>query len=722
MNWPPRISLRTQLSVVALTLLLIPWLGYQSVRSLEQFLRQSAESALLARTRMAAELLAEHPALASINLATRQPDAQQEAVFLRKLDTPIELDGYTDDWQPYTHRYMQYHETTADRADKTRIQFQLGWRKSALYAVFRIEDKHIVYQSPAQTAQQHDHLLLSLVTPQGEFRQYRIATSAPGKIIARRLHTNKATGVANAQVDFQIQGVWQESERGYTVELRLPLYLVGDKLGFQVIDTDISETGDQTMVTKTGNADTTQAASLARIIHPNPALETLLDKITEARSRTWITDKQGNVQAVAGKLFQGADKPEQRSWLTQTMHGLYRIMLEGVPGTPIDQRIAASTLKGPEISQALAGQAASGWQTADDKRQAILSAAYPLHDSQGVQGTVVMEQTSRRILLLQNRVLANVLNTSLTGLLVVLVVLLAYATRLSYRIRKLRSNADQAIDQNGRIQKLIKPSTANDEIGDLSRSFAHVVKRLDQHTSYLETLAGKLAHELRTPLTIVRSSLDNLEQGQQTQSTLTYLQRAREGVDRLGGLLTRMSEAARLEQSLLGQHKSLLDLNGFIAQYGDAYQQANPEQRLTINPCNANVSLMANPELLSQCLDKLLGNAQDFALAGTPIVISLQCDEKRVRMDISNQGPTLPESIRDNLFESMVSSREKQTGRDKQTDQEKQSRQHGHLGLGLYIVRLITEFHGGQVKAENLHDQSGVCISIILPVSSYSVA
>ncbi|HED15363.1 MAG TPA: hypothetical protein ENI64_00880, partial [Gammaproteobacteria bacterium] len=285
MNWPPRFSLRAQLGLVALTLLVIPWLGYQSVRSLEQFLRQSAETALVAKTRIISELLSDHPALTSIKTVGEQQNVPREVVFLRKLDTPVELDGYTDDWLPYTSRYMQYQNTATDLDNTTQVQFQLGWRKNSLYAVFRISDKQIIYQPPVQAGRNYDHLLLSLVTPQGEFRQYRIATSAPGQVIARRLRKDKTTGKMVTQADFQIQGVWQESENGYTIELRLPAYLVGDKLGFQVINVASNQPGDQTVITKTGNADTTQAATLARIIHPNPVLESLLENITESRTR-----------------------------------------------------------------------------------------------------------------------------------------------------------------------------------------------------------------------------------------------------------------------------------------------------------------------------------------------------------------------------------------------------------------------------------------------------
>jgi len=40
-----------------------------------------------------------------------------------------------------------------------------------------------------------------------------------------------------------------------------------------------------------------------------------------------------------------------------------------------------------------------------------------------------------------------------------------------------------------------------------------------------------------------------------------------------------------------------------------------------------------------------------------------------------------------------------------------------HLGLGLYIARLIAEFHGGNVRADNRGDASGVVVTITLPVA-----
>jgi signal transduction histidine kinase len=66
------------------------------------------------------------------------------------------------------------------------------------------------------------------------------------------------------------------------------------------------------------------------------------------------------------------------------------------------------------------------------------------------------------------------------------------------------------------------------------------------------------------------------------------------------------------------------------------------------------------------------------------------------RLRVENQGPPLPDAIRDSLFDSMVSLRSERSGGAP------------HLGLGLYIARLIAEFHGGALRAENLPGGNGV--------------
>ena len=90
----------------------------------------------------------------------------------------------------------------------------------------------------------------------------------------------------------------------------------------------------------------------------------------------------------------------------------------------------------------------------------------------------------------------------------------------------------------------------------------------------------------------------------------------------------------------------------------------------------------------------------DFAQPGSAVTILLVESANIVRIQVENKGKTLAPDITASLFSSMVSSRREGTD-------------HGsHLGLGLFIVRLIAEFHDGTVTAQNLADGSGVRFAV----------
>jgi len=110
-----------------------------------------------------------------------------------------------------------------------------------------------------------------------------------------------------------------------------------------------------------------------------------------------------------------------------------------------------------------------------------------------------------------------------------------------------------------------------------------------------------------------------------------------------------------------------------------------------------------SPDLAAQLLDKLVANAVDFSSPGHAVRISLAVENGVAELGVENQGPPLPEEMRGKLFESMVSVRGERA-REGQSGEP-------HLGLGLYVARLIAEFHGGTIAARNLASGGGVAVS-----------
>jgi len=192
---------------------------------------------------------------------------------------------------------------------------------------------------------------------------------------------------------------------------------------------------------------------------------------------------------------------------------------------------------------------------------------------------------------------------------------------------------------------------------------------------------------------VVRSSLENLHAARTPEETRTYVARAEEGLGRLSTILSRMTEASRLEQSLSAAHPETFDAAAVVRGCVEGYRLAYASRSIELAVPAEQVLARGSADLFAQMLDKLVENAVDFAAAGTSIRISLGID---AQLRVENQGPPLPDAIRESLFESMVSLRSERAGGTP------------HLGLGLYIARLIAEFHGGTLRAENLPGGNGV--------------
>jgi signal transduction histidine kinase len=282
--------------------------------------------------------------------------------------------------------------------------------------------------------------------------------------------------------------------------------------------------------------------------------------------------------------------------------------------------------------------------------------------------------------------------------LVAAIALLGYATWLSRRIRRLSIAAEDALE-NDDLRSTLPSALDSDEVGDLSRSFSHVLRQLGDYNEYLRSLAAKLSHELRTPLAIVTSSLENLEHEPLNAASADYAARAKDGADRLRRILTAMSEASRVEELMQYAEPDNFDLVAVLRSTVGAYRDVYPARHFDLTTELEAAPMRGSPELLIQMLDKLVDNATDFSSAGDTVGIDLGRDAGRLRIAVRNPGPPLPERMRTQLFDSMVSVRGNDGSR--------------HLGLGLYVARLIAEGHGGSISADNI--DGGVQFSVLLP-------
>lgn len=714
-----RVGIRLKVLLVSSILITIPWLGYEYVREVERFLRHGQEQTLVGTARAIATALHDRPALFNQQASFLSSVKEDRDLYARVLSAPIQLDGDIRDWSNYrdkAHSYGADHVLeSAGVYDPASLSFEhmVGKYGQFLYAVFQVTDDRVVYRSPRTLRLDwSDHLQIALADPEGRFRRYLLTATQPGWVNAY-LMPDDPGNPRPLQPEIHIKGEWRATAGGYTLEIRIPLTLIGAKLGFAIADIDDPRT--RAVKTVIGTSGTKTVAELGTVLVPSPEIEQIIRGMGRAPSRIWVVDRSRRVLAHTGSLKNqaraepDAPPPAPQLWRRiedKVLHPLYALILRQPSEDFEDELSGAERLAGGEIDAALNGDLKTQWRLTPDRRAVVLSAAHPIWIGDQVMGAVVVEETTNAILTVRNRALEQLLNVTLAAFLLGAVTLFLFASRISSRIRRLRNEAETAIDPHGRVRGAVTSSAAGDEIGDLSRSFFNILERLRQYTGYLETMADRLSHEIRTPIAVVRSSLDNLGMQALPPDAQVYMGRAREGLDRLSAIIASMSEATRLEQTLQRAEREAFDLNQVLAGCVAGYQGAYPGHRLVLREAGSPVPMLGAPDLIAQMLDKLVANATDFSKEGAPIIIRLTNDGRTASLRVINEGTPLPEAMQGRLFDSMVSVRPHKSGA------------HPHLGLGLYIVRLIAEFHGGAVAASNREDVEGVVVTASFPIQA----
>jgi two-component system, OmpR family, sensor histidine kinase ChvG len=456
------------------------------------------------------------------------------------------------------------------------------------------------------------------------------------------------------------------------------------------------------------------ARAVATALHERPQLlasasgrddevDAILLGLQRSSARIWVVDRGYQVIASAGSLRRPAEVAAETPWWQPLVGWLIRRPTEDFAETQPEDVLAT----GPDVAAALQGTAATNTRRTRDGRAVVMSAAHPIWSGDQVAGAVVAEETTNSAMSVKSAALERLLVLTLAAFAGAGAVLMIFATRLSLRIRRLRDEAESAIDARGRIRRLASGSSAGDEIGDLSRSFSAVLERLAQHHAYLESMAGRLSHELRTPIAVVRSSLENLK----IDPTLggpdssTYIERAEEGLQRLNRILQRMTEASRLELSLRTAERERYDLVPVVRGCVEGYRIAYPQAAFALVVPAQRMEVEGSPDLAAQLLDKLVENAVDFSPRAEPIRIALEESGGEALLTLANKGPALPEAMRGRLFDSMISVREAGATATP------------HLGIGLYVARLIAEFHGGNIAATDQPSGDGVTLLVRLPLA-----
>ncbi len=693
--------------------MVIPWFSYLYLSEMEDFLVDSQGNAQLLTAEGISTLLNGRS-----DLFYELPISPEgyEQLYAHPLEKPIRIDGRANDWEEvleYNIGFGSVDIETADTTETNQFYLALGEHNDQIYALVTVKDDALVFRDrDILRLDLSDHLRITFTGQDESIQKLALTMEEPG-VTTAYLVDNDWRYAIQGEPENRIPGFMTLVDGGYAIEFRIPLDLLSStrQFGLAVVDVDDPET--RAIETITGTLPSAGREAFGLVLLKSPEVLRIIEGLGYSGATIQVIDAQRRVRAEVGS-YQAKPTANPKTDAVAEWPGRWFSIIEYLM-EPLYQIIESARRTSPllddeAIRSSLSGQPVYQRRFLPEEGEMIV-AAHPIIAQNEIIGTVMLKQSTKRIQELRRDALQRIVNFSVIALLIFVVLSLLFSLRLAGRIRRLGSEATAAIDKYGRLKtnRLIAETESGDEIGDLARSISGMLARLHQHNQFLENMPRTLRHEINNPLNALSTSLQNLEFEESADARQKYLDAAKRGVMRIGMIVQNLADAASLEDALDAEELEVINLYELVQNYVSNCRSIHQARDFRYQGVEYDIFTKASDYRIEQLLDKLIDNAIDFSEEGSTITVGINSDANNLQLFVTNQGPVIPSDMVDNIFDSMVSIRE--SNPDNRL----------HFGMGLYVVRVIAEHHGGSVRAANLFDESGVTISIRLPIFKKAV-
>lgn len=229
---------------------------------------------------------------------------------------------------------------------------------------------------------------------------------------------------------------------------------------------------------------------------------------------------------------------------------------------------------------------------------------------------------------------------------------------------------------------------ANREVHRLHRELASLRERLSVEREDREDLLAVIAHEIRTPVTVIRGYVRLLltgEAGVLNDDQHRFLSETERGCDKLDHFVARTLDAARTPGEIGALEVSAASLRPLAEDIAGTLSGAMRERDIVVeHAVDETHHARFDANAIERVLLNLVGNAVRYARS-TIRISSVEIDvegRNLVEVSVADDGPGVPEELRDRIFTPYV----------RQDDT-----RHGGVGLGLALCRRLIEAHGGAI-------------------------
>mgnify|MGYP001298267614 CR=1 FL=1 len=246
----------------------------------------------------------------------------------------------------------------------------------------------------------------------------------------------------------------------------------------------------------------------------------------------------------------------------------------------------------------------------------------------------------------------------------------------------------------------------NDELGLLSKSLDDMTLELQKRISHAETFSTDLVHEIRNPLASLKSASEIISDIKDTGERLKLINILNHDVQRIERLITDYSQILKDEVALSKEKFRKIDLipiiQSVVDDYNNLYQTKRGIKISFSNDGSKSYFINGIENRIEQIIANLLDNGISFSDNNQNIEVKISKNlDKQVIINILDEGPGFKEKDTSKIFKRFYSNRPDKFGQ--------------HSGLGLNIVKNLTDLHNASISALNRLDREGANLEIIFP-------
>lgn len=440
---------------------------------------------------------------------------------------------------------------------------------------------------------------------------------------------------------------------------------------------------------------------------------------TEARLR--ILDKNGvliadsssiykaeieNIDITYKAIYRSIPSIDEESFLYRTATWpvrMYRKLFQSpLPVAGESYYNSTKPFNGLEIQAALDGRYGAVTRlSSDGQRSVSLYIAIPVTSGETVIGAILCSQSTYRILQDMYEIRLALLKIFLWSFLFALILSTLLAFSISFRIKRLRNDAESIRTGKGRLEGYFTPSSFMDEIGELSFSLKDLTSRLDRHIRHTASFIQDFSHEFKNPLSVLRTASEMIPESTVEQRD-RFLQLIDQNSRRMESLLEGIREFSLIDRDLEEEIKEMVLVEALLNNLIDGFQIKYPDRKWELKCNTHNTSVLGTEDKIGRVFINILENANSFACKGSSIEINLENSNgnNQLEIEISNHGTRIPEGDLNKIFDRFYSNRSN-------GDQ-------NHNGLGLSIAKTIVESYSGCIRSQNT--EQGVRFLIAFPL------